>query len=266
MTRWAGIDQLHLSPLRPPGPLPEVPSSLALLVDLHGPVDPVVVRSRPRGYEIVSNAETWLAAQRGGWHEVPIEIRDEIDDAQATEILRLAGRVQGCDPIEEARQLDAELTRRSPEGHRRRGAITTLARERGRSRSYVSHALRLLTLPARIQQYVADGQLSAGHARALVALRDPRRQERMAERIVRDGLSVRATEAQIHRRERARGEARPKEEGDPDIRRLERILSEALGSTTQLDTQAGRLIIHYDNNLAVLEGVLERFGLGSEDR
>ena len=147
MARWAGIEELHLSPLRLPGPLPEVPSSLARLVDSHGPVDPVVVRSRPRGYEILSNAETWLAAQRGGWHEVPIEIRDEIEDAEAAEILRLSNRSQGSDPIEEARQFDAELARRCPDGRRPHGAITRLARERGRTRSYVAHALRLLKLP-----------------------------------------------------------------------------------------------------------------------
>ena len=265
MARWAGIEELHLSPLRPPGPLPEVPSSLARLVDSHGPVDPVVVRSRPRGYEILSNAETWLAAQRGGWHEVPIEIRDEIEDAEAAEILRLSNRSQGSDPIEEARQFDAELARRCPDGRRPHGAITRLARERGRTRSYVAHALRLLKLPPQIQHYVASGRLSAGHARALVTLRDARRQERVAERILREGLSVRATEALVQGRGRARAGGDHSKRDDPDIRRLERDLSEALGSATRVDTRGGRLVIHYGNNLGVLEGVLERLGLNKED-
>ena len=266
MTRWAGIEELHLSPLRPPGPLPEVPPSLARLVDAHGPVDPVVVRARPRGYEILSNAETWLAAQRAGWHEVSIEIRDEIDDAAAAEILRLASRSQGTDPVEEARQFEAELARRYRSGGRRHGAIARLARERGRSRSYVAHALRLLQLPRGVLQYVSSGRLSAGHARALVTLRDARRQEQLAVRILRDGLSVRETEAVVRGRERARVEASRSEEDDPDIRRLERDLSEALGSAARLDTRAGRLIIDYGDDLGVLDGVLERLGLHDGNR
>ena len=260
MTRWVGIEELHLSPLRPPGPLPEVPLALARLVDSHGPVDPVVVRSRQCGFEILSNAETWLAAQRAGRHEVPIECRDEIDDVEAAEILRLSSRSQGCDPLEEARQFEAELVRRRRAGRRRHGEITRLARERGRSRSYVAHALRLLKLPPRVRQHVVTGRLSAGHARALVTLRDARRQERVAERILRSGLSVRATEALVRGRVRALAEADRSAQDDPDIRRLERTLSEALGSPTRLDTRAGRLVIDYGEDLGVLEGILERLG------
>ena len=246
--------------------MPEVPPSLARLVDAHGPVDPVVVRPGPRGYEILSNAETWLAAQRAGWHEVPVEIRDEIDDAQATEILRLSTRIQGTDPIEEARQFDEELAWRRRDGSRPHGAITRLARERGRTRSYVAHALRLLKLPPLVQRYVAVGRLSAGHARALVVLRDARRQERAAERILRDRLSVRATEALVQGRVRAYDEEGCSARNDPDVRRLERDLSEALGSATRVDTRAGRLIIDYGENLGVLDGVLERLGLNEADR
>ena len=197
MTRWAGIEELHLSRLRPPGPLPEVPLSLARLVDTHGPVDPVVVRSRPRGYEILSNAETWLAAQRAGWHEVPIELRDEIDDTRAAEIRRLSSRSQGPDPTEEARQFEAELARRCRDGRLPHGGVTRAARERVRSRSYLSHARRLLKLPPLVRQYVATGRLSAGHARALVTLRHARRRGRVTERILRDGLSVRETETLV---------------------------------------------------------------------
>ena len=265
MTRWVGIEELHLSPLRPPGPLPEVPLALARLVGSHGPVDPVVVRSRQRGFEILSNAETWLAAQRAGWNEVPIESRDDIDDAEAAEILRLSSRSQGCDPLEEARQFEAELARRCRDGRLPHGEVTRLARERGRTRSYVAHALRLLKLPPRVRQYVASGQLSAGHARALVTLRDSRRQERVAERILRDGLSVRATEALVRGRLDARVETGRSERDDPDIRRLERELSEALGTATRVDTRAGRLVIDYGGNLGVLHGVLERLGLHDED-
>ena len=86
-----------------------------------------------------------------------------------------------------------------------------------------------------------------------MTLRTARRQERVAERILRDGLSVRATEELVRGRERAPVEVSRSEHDDPDIRRLERDLSEALGSAARLDTRAGRLIIEYGDNLGVLE-------------
>ena len=265
MTRWAGIEELHLSPLRPPGPLPEVPLGVVRLVESCGPVNPVVVRSGPRGYEILSNVETWLAAQRAGWHEVPIEVRDEIGDPQASEILGLNAGGERFDPIEEARQIEAELARRFPDGRCRHGAISRLARERGRSRSYVSHALRLLRLPRGIQHQVASGRISAGHARALVTVRDARSQERLAERVVREGLSVRATEALARGRDRSSALADRPGSDDPDTLRLERVLSETLGTAARIDTRAGRLVIDYGGNHSVLDGVLERLGLDVEE-
>ena len=77
---------------------------------------------------------------------------------------------------------------------------------------------------------------------------------------------MRATEAHVQGRGRARAGGDHSKRDDPDIRRLERDLSEALGSATRVDTRAGRLVIHYGNNLGVLEGVLERLGLNKEDR
>ena len=265
MARWAGIEECYLSPLRPPGPLPEVPLGVVRLVESYGPISPVVVRSGPRGYEILANVETWLAAQRTGWHEVPIDVREEIGDPEAREILALGARGEVFDPIEEARQIEAELARRCPDGRHRHGAITQLARERGRSRSYVSHALRLLKLPRGIQQQVASGRISAGHARALVTVRGARRQERLADRIVRDGLSVRAAEALARGRDRLLAPSGRPGSDDPDILRLERVLSEALGTATRIDTRAGRLVIDYGGNFSVLDGVLERLGLEVEE-
>ena len=130
----------------------------------------------------------------------------------------------------------------------------------------MSHTLRLLKLPARIQQLVARGELSAGHARALVTVKDRRRQARLAERIILQRLSVREAEAAAQGR-RIRHTAPPRHQpedvagnADPDVRRLETVLSDTLGSTTRVDTATGRLIIHYGGNLDVLQGLLERLG------
>ena len=267
MADWAGIEQLYLSPLRSRGPLPEISAAVQRLVEAHGPIDPVVVRPHGPRYEILSNAETWLAAQRAGWREVPVDVRDDITDEDAEAILALTSAAGRSDPIEEARQLEAHLDRLCTGDRRRRhGAITRLANTLGKSRTHISHTLRLLKLPVRVQHLVARGELSAGHARALVTLKDARRQERLAERIIRHRLSVRETEAaaQGRRISRTRTARHPPDEltfnADPDIRRLETALSETLGSTTRVDTERGRLVVHYGSALEVLQGVLERLG------
>ena len=267
MADWAGIEQLYLSPSRPRGPLPEVSASLQRLVEAHGPIDPIVVRPHGPRYEILSNVETWLAAQRAGWREVPIDIRDDITDADARAILALTSGAGRCDPIEEARQLEAQLEGLCASNRRRRhGAITVLARALGKSRAHISHTLRLLKLPVRIQHLVARGELSAGHARALLSVKDQRRQARLAERIIRQRLSVREAEAAAQGRPISRAgivRYRPDDltvNADPDVRRLETTLSDTLGSTTRVDTKTGRLIIHYGRNLEVLQGLLERLG------
>ena len=271
MAEWAGIELLNLSPSRPRGPLPEVPASLQRLVEAHGPIDPVVVRPRGMRYEILSNAETWLAAQRAGWHEVPIDIREDISDADATAILALNGGAGRPDPIERARQLEAHIERICRSGRQRRyGAITSLAVELGESRTQISHTLRLLKLPVRIQHLVAAGDLSTGHARALLSVKDPRRQKRLAERIIQQRLSVREAEAAAQGRHlpRTRPAHHHSDEltfnADPDVRRLETTLSETLGSTTRIDTEKGRLIIDYGGNLEILQGVLERLGYDND--
>ena len=271
MADWVGIEQLYLSPARPRGPLPDVPVSLQRLVDAHGPINPVVVRAHGLRYEILANVETWLAAQRAGCREVPIDVRDDVTDADAGAILAFTSGAGRSDPIEEARQLEAHLEKLCAGDRRRRyGAIGRLARVLGKSRTQVSHTLRLLRLPVRIQQLVASRQLSAGHARALVTLKDARRQAQLAERIIRQRLSVREAEAAAHGRRisRTRTVRRQSDDAtfseDPDVRRLEITLTETLGSNTRIDTERGRLIIHYARNLEILQGVLERLGCSEE--
>ena len=267
MADWVGIEQLYLSPSRPRGPLPEVSAALQRLVEAHGPIDPVVVRPHGTRYEILSNAQTWLAAQRAGWREVPVDVRDDITDEDAEAILALTSGAGRADPIEAAHQLKAHLEQLCAGDHRRRhGAINRLARVVGKSRTHISHTLRLLKLPVRIQHLVARGELSAGHARALLTLKDVRRQERLAERIIRQRLSVREAEAAAQGR-RISSTRTPRHQPDeltfnanPDVRRLETTLSETLGSTTRVDTERGCLTIHYGGNLDVLQGVLERLG------
>ena len=239
--------------------------------DARAPIEPVVVRRHGARFEILSNAETWLAAQHAGWLEVPIAVRDDVTDDEARAIVALTSGAGRSDPIEEARRYEAEIERLCA-GNRqhRHGAVTRLARALGKSRTHVSHRLRLLTLPGRIQRLVACGELSAGHARTLVTVKDARRQARLAERIVLQRLSVREAEAAAQGRRIRRTGTAPHRFGDatlnadPDVRRLETLLSDKLGSAARIDTGRGRISIHYGRNLDVLQGVLELLGI-SED-
>ena len=265
MSHWVGIEQLELSPHRPEKGIPRVSSQLLTQVRAHGPLDPVVVRPcGPERYEILSNAETWLAVQRVGQHQVPIEVRDDIDDAETAELLELAAHKGQPNPIAEAEAVLQRIEELG--GRKKRGAIAQTAREEGRSRSYVSHALRLLTLPNLVQDMLASGVLSAGHARALVSLPDRRRQIRLAHRVQRDALSVRQLEDLVYGRgtkapaKVASTERSQTPSEDPDIRRLELQVSELLGCPTFVDTEQGELVIRYMQDLEVLEGVLDRLG------
>ena len=156
-----------------------------------GVLQPIVVRPSHEGgeqkYELVMGERRWRAVQEAGLAVIPAIIRDTADDDLLRDaLLENLHRAQ-LNPLEEAaayQQLMEEF-----------GATQEQLSERiGRSRPQISNTLRLLRLPALVQRRVAAGVLSSGHARALLALTDPAEMERVAQRIVAEGLSVRATE------------------------------------------------------------------------
>jgi ParB family chromosome partitioning protein len=234
----------------------EALDELADSIRQRGLIQPIVVRamtSLADVYEIVAGERRWRAAQRAGLHEVPVVVVDA-DDRMALEIA-IIENVQRADlnPIEEAagyEQLIAEF------GY----SQNDLAQVIGKSRSHVANTLRLLKLPASVKTLVNDGQLTAGHARALISLADP---ESVARAVVEKGLNVRDVEriAQDEARgtgkESARSRAKP--EKDADTRALERALEEVLGLTVAINHQAqgGEMRIRY-STLEQLEGLCRR--------
>jgi ParB family chromosome partitioning protein len=152
-----------------------------------GILQPIVVRARPDGYELVMGERRLRASIAAGLEKVPAIVRDTADDAMLRNaLLENIHRAQ-LNPLEEAaayQQLLEEFGATHDE----------LATRIGRSRSQVSNTIRLMNLPVPVQRRVAAGVLSAGHARALLGLTDRDRQEELAGRIVAEGLSVRATE------------------------------------------------------------------------
>ena len=155
----------------------------------YGVMSPLLVRPAGDRFEIIAGERRWRAAQRAGLHTVPVIVR-ECSPAEALE-LAIIENVQRTDlnAIEEAsgyQRLIDEF------GHKQEA----LAKIIGKSRSHVANTLRLLALPPSIRASVADGTLSAGHARALIGTPNP---DAIADEIIRNGLSVRATEALVAR-------------------------------------------------------------------
>jgi ParB family transcriptional regulator, chromosome partitioning protein len=153
-----------------------------------GFLQPIVVREvTPQKYELVMGERRWRAAQGLGRDTIPAIIRDTRDDAMLRDALLENIHRANLNPLEEAaayQQLLDEFGATHEE----------LARRIGRSRPQISNTIRLLNLPSPVQRRVAAGVLSAGHARALLSLDDTSQQETLAQRIVAEGLSVRATE------------------------------------------------------------------------
>ena len=154
-----------------------------------GVMQPLLVRpaDSPNQFEIIAGERRWRAAQRAGLHEIPVIIR-EVDDKEALE-LAIIENVQRVDlnALEEAQGYEQLIEQFSY-------TQQDLAQVIGKSRSHVANTLRLLKLPPLVQRRVAAGVLSAGHARALLGLPDGAAMERLAQRIVAEGLSVRAVE------------------------------------------------------------------------
>ncbi|MBM2616885.1 ParB/RepB/Spo0J family partition protein [Actinoplanes sp. LDG1-06] len=153
-----------------------------------GFLQPIVVRELAEGrYELVMGERRWRAAQAIGRESIPAIVRETRDDAMLRDALLENIHRANLNPLEEAaayQQLLEEFGATHEE----------LAKRIGRSRPQISNTIRLLNLPAPVQNRVAAGVLSAGHARALLGLDDSEAQEKLALRIVAEGLSVRATE------------------------------------------------------------------------
>ena len=233
-----------------------------------GILQPILARPLPGApdrYQIIAGERRWRAAQRAELHEVPVLVR-ELSDEDALQIALIENvQRQDLSPLEEAegyRRLIAEF------GHTQEA----LARTIGKSRSHIANTLRLLELPAPVQSLVQQGQLTAGHARALITSDDS---VSLAREVVDKGLNVRQTEALV--RTNAQGEDQPGLRGprrsggtgavatavkDADTLALENELSGLLGLRVTIanrSDQAGTLTVHYAT-LEQLEDVVQRLG------
>ena len=209
-----------------------------------GVLQPVLVRESESGYELIAGERRWRAAKRAGLTSIPALVRTADDLASLEQAVVENLHRADLNPLEEAaayQQLleDFELTQ------------TTLATRVGKSRSAISNLLRLFQLPGSIQKLVMDGRLAEGHARALLGTPDRQQQERLAQRAVRQGLSVREVEEAVRALE---GDddapvAAPKPAAlrPPGLLELENLLSDHLATkvTVTMGTRRGRVQIDF---------------------
>jgi ParB family transcriptional regulator, chromosome partitioning protein len=163
-------------------------AELAASIQAVGLLQPVVVRRAGAGrYELIMGERRWRACQVAGIDVIPAIVRETSDDDMLRDALIENLHREQLNPLEEAAAYQQLLDDFS-------ATHDELARRIGRSRPHISNTIRLLNLPPAVQKRVAAGVLSAGHARALLAVDDPVIQEQLAHRIVAEGLSVRAVE------------------------------------------------------------------------
>jgi ParB family chromosome partitioning protein len=237
------IDRLVPNPWQPRQDLrEEALQELAASIREHGLIQPLIVTQTHDGYQIIAGERRWRAARLAGLQTVPVIVK-EASERDKLE-LALVENLQRADlnPLEEAlayQQLIREfgLTQ------------TEIARRVGKSQAAISNALRLLRLPDGVKRALAAGEISEGHARALIPLEDEELQLVVVERIRQEGLNVRQVERLVRRLLATPPEARAvPSQSAPEVEALEDEFQGALGTKVRLlwdGRGGGRLVIYF---------------------
>lgn len=228
---------------------------LAESIKQHGIIQPLVVQKRDDYYEIIAGERRWRAAKLAGIKEVPVIIKDYTGQ-QVVEIALIENiQREDLNPIEEAMAFKRLMT----EYHLKQDE---LAERVSKSRTAVTNSMRLLKLSDPVQQMVIENLISSGHARALLSIEDQNTQERIAEKIMDEKLSVRETEKLVKKL------TTPKEKKQPEpivnefvYRDIESKIKDIVGSNVKVNHKAngkGKIEIEYYSN-AELDRIYELF-------
>lgn len=256
LERYVPIEFVSRNPRNPRRSFTEAElEDLAQSIREHGVVQPVVVRPsplNPEQYELIAGERRWRASQRAGLTDIPVIVRD-VDDRVALE-LAIIENVQRADlnPVEEAMGYQLLIDEHDY-------TQADLAQVIGKSRSHVANTLRLLKLPSEVQEFINEGALTAGHARTLITMDNP---TAVAERIVKEGLSVRQVEALSQAENKGfsapKADRKPAEK-DADTRALEKLLSDVTGMKVEINhrERGGEVRIRY-SSLEQLDEICRR--------
>lgn len=218
-------------------------SALSESVKRYGVLQPITVKDEKNGfYTIIAGERRWRAAKMAGLPEVPVRIVEfsSLEELEVSLIENL--QRTDLDPVEEAMGY-----KRLMEEH----SLTQeeVSKKVGKSRSAVANALRILALPEKVRELLIEKKISAGHAKAVLMVNDSKKQELLAERIVSEGLSVRSAEslAAILNSEKEKKAPSKKHEKTPEVKDLEKSLSDSLGTKVLLEEKkkGGKIEIEY---------------------
>lgn len=212
---------------------------LSASITEHGIIQPLVVRKSKTGYEIVAGERRWRAARKAQLKEVPCLIRNFTDEENMLVAIIENMQREDLNPIEEAEGLNQMIKAYGM-------TQEEVSKSVSKSRPYITNALRLLKLPEEIQNLVVEGQLSTGHARALIPVEDKKFQAELCRRIVEEGLSVRRVE------ELVQGQRKPKRKPakkvkSADTLHVERELKDIYGTKVFIEQKGkkGTILLEY---------------------
>ena len=216
---------------------------LARSIETHGIIQPIMVRPAREGYEIVAGERRWRAARKTSLKKVPCIIRELSEEQNMLIAIIENMQREDLNPMEEAEALNQMITNYGL-------TQEEVSKSVGKSRPYITNALRLLKLPAAIQELVVQGELTSGHARAIVGVKDEKKQMQLANRTATEGLSVREIEALVNKEndgsqnKLTRMKSREK---NREITDLEEELKSALGTKVAIShgPKRGKIEIEY---------------------
>lgn len=246
-TDAAAIESVRPNPYQPRTSFPEQAlEELASSIRQKGLIQPLLVRRNGDHFELIAGERRLRAAQLAGLRQVPIIVRD-VGDEDSLELALIENlQRENLNPLEEAKafqRLGDEFGLTQEE----------IASRVGKRRSTVANAVRLLSLPAAVQEKIEAGAISAGHARALLGLASADKQEDLARAVAENRLSVRDTE-RVVQRETASSPI------DPDCQAMEDELTRSFGTRVRIKQSrggSGRIELHY-HSMDALNGLLER--------
>ncbi len=264
----AGVVEVEVGRIRPNPKQPRKSfddsalEELAASIREHGVVQPILVRPKGKGYELVAGERRWRAAQRAGLKKVPAVIR-EFSEKETMEIALIENlQREDLNPLEEAeayRVLLEEFALTQDE----------LAKRLGKSRPQISNTLRLLQLGGEAREAVRSGRISMGHAKVLLGVEDSRKQDELVRRVTTEGWSVRELEAAVKQSSDGKKKASRRVERrlEPELLELERRLGELFGTPVKIvaGEQKGKIEITYFGQEG-LERIVEAIGLSEPVR
>jgi len=245
--KGSGIEYIDINNIKPNRNQPRKVFSEEKIIELadsikeHGVIQPLIVRAADSGYELVAGERRWRAARTAGLKEVPCILRELTEEENM--LLAVVENMQREDlnPIEEAEGLGNMIEAFGLTQEQ-------ISKSVGKSRPYITNALRLLKLPDEIKEKISSGKISQGHGRVLLTVSDRKKQVDLADRIVKEELSVRVTEALAEgKKEQYKKPKTRRMTKNPDVLQIERELKDALGTKVSINMtgKKGRIEIEY---------------------